>query len=39
MEKMRKLFLKDIDNMINKFNLDRELDEGKLDNYFKDLED
>ena len=36
---MRKLFLKDIDKMIKNFNLDRELDENKLDTYFKDLED
>ena len=39
MSKMRKLFLKDVDIMIKKFNLDRELDENKLDEYFKDLED
>ena len=36
---MRELFLKDLNEMIDKFGLDKELDEKKLDEYFGTLED
>ena len=36
---MRELFLKDVDQLIEEFHLDQELDPEKLKIYFKELED